>query len=202
MRATNANRRTKKTRHRLHKALLSRILEKPYESITVQEILDRADIGRSTFYTHFRGKDELLVAGFQSFKASLDALEASSAGSFTRPHERIVACSRAMFEHAREYRDVHRALNASRAEVIVHRHLRAVFVDIIGRRVESELRRARRRDACPSSELLTLFLVSTQVALLNWWLAARNPMSVDEIDAAYRRLVVPVLISIFGAPDP
>jgi AcrR family transcriptional regulator len=59
------DRRVQRTRRLLHKAFMSLILEKKYESITVQEILDRADVGRSTFYMHFRDKDELLVSGFQ-----------------------------------------------------------------------------------------------------------------------------------------
>jgi AcrR family transcriptional regulator len=48
------DRRIRRTQKSLHEALISLVLEKNYNSITVQEILDRADIGRSTFYTHFR----------------------------------------------------------------------------------------------------------------------------------------------------
>jgi AcrR family transcriptional regulator len=43
---------------------MSLIVGKKYESITVQDVLDRADVGRSTFYMHFRDKDELLTNGF------------------------------------------------------------------------------------------------------------------------------------------
>ena len=64
MRAKTPDRRVQRTRRLLHKALMSQVLEKKYESITVQEILDVADVGRSTFYTHFQDKDELLVSGF------------------------------------------------------------------------------------------------------------------------------------------
>ena len=64
MRAKTRERRVQRTRRLLHKALMSQVLEKKYESITVQEILDVADVGRSTFYTHFQDKDELLVSGF------------------------------------------------------------------------------------------------------------------------------------------
>jgi len=57
------DRRIQKTQNLLRGALTSLIGEKPYDSIVVKEILDRANVGRSTFYTHFRDKDDLLVSG-------------------------------------------------------------------------------------------------------------------------------------------
>jgi len=65
------DRRVQRTRRLLHKALMSLILEKKYESITVQEILDSADVGRSTFYMHFHDKDELLFSGFHDLQSFL-----------------------------------------------------------------------------------------------------------------------------------
>src|SRR5215472_8427798 len=56
------DRRIQKTQKLLHEALGSLIREKPYEEIVVKEILDRANVGRSTFYMHFRDKDELLTS--------------------------------------------------------------------------------------------------------------------------------------------
>jgi len=55
-RVAKADRRVRRTREALHKALMSLALEKEYDAITVQEVLDRADIGRSTFYMHFQSK--------------------------------------------------------------------------------------------------------------------------------------------------
>src|SRR5262245_47432298 len=65
------DRRVQRTRRLLHDALMSCILEKKYELISVQDILDRADIGRSTFYTHFQDKDDLLLSGFENLKGLL-----------------------------------------------------------------------------------------------------------------------------------
>jgi hypothetical protein len=52
------DRRIRRTQKALHDALISLVFEKNYDSITVQEILDRADVGRATFYAHFESKDE------------------------------------------------------------------------------------------------------------------------------------------------
>ncbi len=57
------DRRVRRTRESLHKSLISLAIEKHYDSITVQELLDRADVGRSTVYTHFQSMDELLISG-------------------------------------------------------------------------------------------------------------------------------------------
>jgi AcrR family transcriptional regulator len=49
------DRRAARTRRALHGALMSLILRKGYEAITVQDIIDEADVGRSTFYAHYTG---------------------------------------------------------------------------------------------------------------------------------------------------
>src|SRR6186713_2598586 len=56
------DRRVSRTRRALKEALTDLILEKGYEAVTVQHVIDRADVGRSTFYAHFLDKDDLLMA--------------------------------------------------------------------------------------------------------------------------------------------
>jgi hypothetical protein len=83
------DRRIRRSQKSLHEALLSLVLEKNYDSITVQEILDRADVGRSTFYAHFEGKDELLISGTHELHNTLNAVlqrERSSAKTLARGH--------------------------------------------------------------------------------------------------------------------
>lgn len=55
------DRRTQKTRKLLSEAFRTLMAEKSYEAITVQEIIDRANVGRSTFYSHYESKEHLLV---------------------------------------------------------------------------------------------------------------------------------------------
>ena len=57
------DRRVQRTRALLLSALLDLIVEQGYEEITVQDIVDRANVGRSTFYAHFLDKRELLLTG-------------------------------------------------------------------------------------------------------------------------------------------
>jgi AcrR family transcriptional regulator len=60
------DRRTRKTRRALQNALLSLAEERALESITIQEIADRADINRATFYQHYRDKDALVASALNT----------------------------------------------------------------------------------------------------------------------------------------
>jgi AcrR family transcriptional regulator len=81
------------------------IHEKPYDDIVVKAILDRANIGRSTFYTHFRDKDDLLFSGIEDM---LRPARPSSGGQVpAKPGEGVVWFSLPIFEHIEEHR--HRA---------------------------------------------------------------------------------------------
>lgn len=59
-----ADRRSRRTERQLWQALLALLQERDWADITVQLICDRADVARSTFYTHYRTKQDLLDAGF------------------------------------------------------------------------------------------------------------------------------------------
>src|SRR5258708_20033897 len=54
-------RRIQRTRHLLRQALFTLIVERGYETITVEEITERANVGRATFYVHYKDKEELLL---------------------------------------------------------------------------------------------------------------------------------------------
>ena len=86
------DRRVRRTRTSLHKALISLALEKNYDSITVQEVLDRADVGRSTFYTHFQSMDEVLISGPQELRGILSSALEQQRKSAKR-HECVIAFS-------------------------------------------------------------------------------------------------------------
>lgn len=196
--AKKSDRRVQRTRSLLHKALMSRILEKKYESITVQEILDQANVGRSTFYTHYGDKDDLLLGGLQNVKNLLHDAQAAATAPPSKSYERIVGFSLAMFEHVYEYRAVNRALLGSGAEAVVRRYIHSALIAIVQEEVAAELRKRKGRYCPVSRELLTHFVVSTFISVMTWWLNTRNPIPPKEIDISYRQLVLPCLASVFG----
>src|SRR5262247_4271324 len=94
------DRRIQRTEALLRDALTSLIREKAYDSIAVKEILDRANVGRSTFYTHFRDKDELLASGIQQMIGIFHAADLPASG---KKDERIIRFSLPVFEHIHQH---------------------------------------------------------------------------------------------------
>src|SRR5205823_9399093 len=54
------DRRVRRTQQLLAKALIALTLEKGYETVTIRDMTERADIGYATFFRHYRDKDDLL----------------------------------------------------------------------------------------------------------------------------------------------
>ena len=82
------DRRVQRTHHLLNHALLSLIQEKGFEALTVQDIIDRANVGRSTFYAHFADKEDLFLQGFESLSAELKERQRQALGDGTGDEER------------------------------------------------------------------------------------------------------------------
>src|SRR5215467_2339104 len=91
------DRRVQRTHDVLHRALMSLIIEKGYEVITVQDIIDRANVGRSTFYTHYVGKQDLLRKGLTHLKEQLLTHQRAARASKRTPTEQVFAFSLALF---------------------------------------------------------------------------------------------------------
>src|SRR5215831_18145962 len=101
----NPDRRILRTRNRLGNALIALIQEKPIDEVTVQEVLDRASVGRSTFYLHYRDKDDLFLSeleeGLEMWTTTL---------SRKRENSRRVAPVAEFFAHVADAKKLYRAL--------------------------------------------------------------------------------------------
>jgi AcrR family transcriptional regulator len=190
------DRRIQKTEKLLREALASLIREKPYDSIVVKEILDRANVGRSTFYTHFRDKDELLVSGIHNMLRSVQPTGLPTRG---KRHEGILRFSLPIFEHIHEHR--HSGVEArmgTRGRAIIHEHLQR----IIAERIADDLRKdfqARWKTASPVPlNLLVQYVASTFILVLNSWVESANPLPPKEADDLFRALVEPTLAANLG----
>ena len=175
------DRRVRRTKKHLQEALDSLIREKPYDEIVVQEILDRADVGRSTFYMHFRDKDELLASGIRNMLGSMPAPpEVPSAGK--RP-EQLLGFSLPTLEHIHRHLRVGAARMGARGRAVVHEHLRRV----VAARIADDVRRiapGRRRPAgSVPPDLLVPFVAATFILVLNWWVESRSPLPPSDVDA-------------------
>jgi AcrR family transcriptional regulator len=184
------DRRVQKTQALLHEALGSLIREKPYDEIVVKEILDRANVGRSTFYMHFRDKDELLASGIYEMLRGLRPAEVPMLG---KKPERVIRFSLPVFEHIHRHRQAGAPGMGARGRAILHERLQQVLAELIADDVE-KVRQGRRKSAGQlPSELIVHYIASTFVLVLNWWVESDSPLSAMEVNSLFRALTIPTL---------
>ena len=178
---SDGDRRVRRTRQALTCALIELVLEKRYDAITIQDLLDRADVGRSTFYAHYRSKDDLLLRSFEGLLEALDqAMDRGGAPS------RRLAPARELFHHVGEMRDFHRAL------------ARAHMLDRVYQTGTSYLSRttARRLAAVPPGmdgdvsrlPVLAHAFAGALFGMLRWWVDHDAPCSPERMDELYHAI--------------
>jgi AcrR family transcriptional regulator len=165
------DRRTKRTRHTLGTALTDLMVTRRFDAITVQEIIDRANIGRSTFYAHFRNKDDLFLNANEQLFDSMEL----AAGKM--PGRRLVPVAE-LFAHTREQADFVKALRSSGKMALVRDFGTARIAQIIERRV-IVLEKGAPRDV-RRLRLVSRLLAAAMFELHDWWLdRADAPSAVD-----------------------
>lgn len=187
----SVDRRTKKTRNALLDALISLMFEKNYDTILVQEILDRANVGRSTFYTHFGDKDELLADGLHDLRDLLRDAQMAAPVPSGKSYERVIGFSLAMFEHVHDHLLLYRALVGGSGWVIVSRRIEEILVQLMKEEARGIFK--RRASSEIPFELFIYFLGATFMSVLTWWSNFARPLPPKEINALFRELVVPTL---------
>lgn len=189
-----SDRRIERTRALLHDALGSLIREKAYDRITIADVLGRAKVSRSTFYQHFRDKDDLLES---SMRALLLAALSVETRSNADPAERTAAFSLPLLTHINQHRRSTKAKLGERGRAILHAHLRNALSDWIVQTVDGERSRQRHRQTAPlDPALLARHIASTFVLVLHWWLDEGGTASPEDADKLFRALVMPVLRSV------
>ena len=187
----NEDRRTQKTRQALQEALISLMFEKSYDAILVQEILDRANVGRSTFYTHYRDKDELLAEGLQGLKELLRQAQLATVVVADKKYEKVIGFSLAMFEHAHDHKKLYRSLVGGPGWVIVSQRLEEILVQLMQEEARTLFRRRVSSDV--PFELFIHYLGATFMTVLTWWFNYARPLPPVEINVLFRELVLPTL---------
>lgn len=189
------DRRVQKTQALLREALVALIREKNYDSIAVKEILDRANVGRSTFYTHFRDKDELLVSGIHEM---LRSVRPTAARSPAKSYERLVWFSLPIFEYHDRHRHAGEAKMGPKGRAVMHEHLRKVLAELIADDARKDLRGRGKTTRRIPPDLLVPYLTSTFVLVLNWWIESRSQLSAREVNDLFRALILPTLAASSG----
>jgi AcrR family transcriptional regulator len=191
------DRRVHRTRRILNEALIALIVEKGYSRITVQDILDRADVGRSTFYAHFRDREALLVACFDNVRDELRReIDAMTPGASPPDPARPAA---AIFAHAQRRRPVYRALCGKQGGTIVLEHLHGLVRGLLQEHLQPHLAAA---GSDVPVEVVAEFYASATIGLLSWWVDRDFPYEPSQLTELYRRLATPGMLAVLAAPAP
>jgi AcrR family transcriptional regulator len=187
MKTKKTDRRSQRTQRLIGEAFVILLREKRYDHVTVQDILDRANIGRATFYEHYFDKEDLLTSEIERV---IDILDQHLA--FSRHSETAFLPSRAFFEHVYEQYPLYQALVRGKGLNIATQALQNHF----SARVQHEL-----RDAKGASDDLVAAVASSVagafIALLKWWLASEMTWSPERVDALFHELILPGVQHLF-----
>jgi AcrR family transcriptional regulator len=169
-----------RTRDALAMALYALMRERTYEEITVQEICERATVGRSTFYAHFQDKNDILMRHAIEFARSFGhELSWDGARGYRFP-----VC--AFFEHVRDMRHVFDSLAKARQRDFIIKVCQNNFAEVFERRIR-ELRGGAR--ASVPADILAQHLAGTLMTLLTWWSDHHRPLDAEEMEEQWGRLV-------------
>lgn len=175
------DRRVRRTRARLGQALIELVGEQGYDRTTVQDVIDRADVGRSTFYAHYRDKDDLLVSGLEHLTEDIERHLADDPVDAD-----TLLPSLGVFRHVGEQHQLFRALIGSRGVDLVTEAAQQVLEDwareAIARREE-----AGQRQEVPT-DVRAAFLAGSLMSLLAWWIDHDMPHPPERMAAMYRAM--------------
>ena len=202
------DRRIQRTRQALRKALMELIKEKGYDSISVEEITERANLGRATFYLHYKDKEDLLVDEFSElanerarslsgipFSDWLPNPENSEQGLENKPSPPFLL----VFQHIADNVDLYRILLKSEKSDRILERIRKIVAQSITEFMQTKLE----SDPIPilfevPIDLLAAYFSGALLSCVDWWLEQGASYSTEEMTRMFQRLFFPGARKILG----
>ncbi len=172
-------RRRLQTRKLLMQTTLELVLEKGYDAISIQDITDRADLGRGTFYIHFKDKEEVVWTVFRDLFQELEQ-EAHKKLDRRMPQVEYYGLLN-IFRHAGKNRDLYRAMFGSHGSAL----LTARAQDYLAQAFLYDIRNAPPPEVNFNlpEEVEAQMLTGAISRLLSWWLETRNDYTPEQMAA-------------------
>lgn len=171
------DRRIKKSRAAIYQAFIHLLNQQNYDTITVQDIIDLADVGRSTFYAHFESKEILLE----------EVCEDLFAHSFAKPHAQsdIHGTLAHIFYHFKNNQDKVTTLLLSN-NLYFTKRLKSELRHYVFPLVRTSL--IEEKPHLPES-FLEHFIAMTFIETINWWLQQRKPIDEQTIASYFLEVI-------------
>jgi len=184
------DRRSQRTYHLVSTAMMELLSEISYDAITVQDILDRANIGRSTFYAHYYDKEDVLESiTEQMLDLFSQGMQQAEAGPELLPGLEL-------FRHAKQmHQQLHILLKGQSGEVLLK-----TAQALLSKNIEQNLASTLSEKRSPSVPLAVVsqYLAGAFLNLLKWWLEAEMPYSPERMDEMFQQLALPGVWAIVG----
>jgi len=203
------DRRSQRTRQALRRALLELIKEKGFEALSVEEITERANLGRATFYLHYEDKEDLLLEEFREiasnrvqvlseipisiWKANQDQLDLGAGKAPIMPLLLV-------FEHAAQNADLYRILLRAQSSQRIADQIREIIVQSIHAIIQT--RQQTEPPEAPMEvpvELLAAYFSGALMSTLNWWLEQERPTPPEEMARMFQHLFFPGVMKVAGS---
>jgi hypothetical protein len=186
------DRRTRRTRQLLRDSLLALLKEKRYDAISVQDIIERADVARSTFYVHYIDKDDLLVGKWGVFASNLGHQPAQTMHE-EKTSESIFP-TRVWFQHIQAQNELLKIIAKDSAIDLAMKTLHGILRNDVQAKVGKHL---QSDDSIPDS-LVVEYMANALMTLIKWWVKQGMSYSPQQMDELFQRLVIPGVLSIRG----
>jgi AcrR family transcriptional regulator len=193
MQITNkpTDRRSLRTRRLLKEALFELILEKGYDAVKIEDITERADLGRTTFYLHYRDKEELLLESIDSIaeelltRINLPDLNQTDADIAGLVQGAIIISFQHAYENAQLYRVILRGEGASSVSGRLHTIISQTALNILTARTKAGVLPP---NPPVSLEVFANYFAGSLLALITWWLEEGAAISPDNMAVMFDRL--------------
>jgi len=179
------DRRILRTRALLQDALKAMIIEHGYEGATVQHIIDRAGVSRSTFYAHFADKETLLVSGLTDLRKMLLERRPPAADGEAAP-PRGFSFSLAMLRHAESHLSLYRAMVGRASGAAVTGRIATIIEEVVAH----ELGALGVRRSHPERDLMVQHVTGSFMGVLTWWLGQGAELPPEDVDRIFSDLTI------------
>jgi AcrR family transcriptional regulator len=181
------DRRVQKTRKLLQDALVDLVSEKGFESVTIQEILDKANVGRSTFYTHFQDKEELLHSCFEGlgklFEDHGSGPMKSDNNRGDSPNDEFILN---VFGFVGRNHRLFKALLGRQGIAIFNHPVYDVLFAYMQKHIEQP--KALGKGNSLQTQMVAHYFTSAFIGVLRWWVEQDMPCTAEDMGKSFRRL--------------
>lgn len=159
--------------------MIELIVEKGYDATSIQDILERADVSRATFYSHFYNKKDLLLGQMSAFQLSGEGADGND------PAARLPDAT-PLFEHAAGQKALYASIKGTQiledALTIARNDLIASYKKALGTGGDEE-----------HVEMLAQVLSGALLQLLIWWLENDTPESPESMNRWFRQIAAKMI---------